>query len=346
MSKDTDKDKGATGETMQKFLAFRIDRKKGRHQAGFERITLDELSDGDVVIRALYSSINYKDALVATGSGNILRKFPLVGGIDVGGVVEQSDVSKFNEGAPVLVCGSGLSETLDGGYAGYVRVPSDCVVSLPLGLSLFEAMAIGSAGFSAALALDTMQNNGQTPELGPIVVTGASGGVGSYSVDLLSGQGYQVVAITGKPQSRDYLESLGASKVLFRQDLKMGSRPLEKGLWGGAVDSVGGELLAWLTRTVKPRGNIASVGLVGGINLKTTVMPFILRGINILGINSVFCPATLRDQIWQRLASDLRPAHIEKIIHHEIPLDQIADFFQNYLHGKVIGRTVVKIAEH
>ncbi|MGR9108356.1 MAG: oxidoreductase [Gammaproteobacteria bacterium] len=329
---------------MQKFRAFRIDRKDGRHHAGFETIALDQLSEGDVVIKALYSGINYKDALAATGKGDILRKFPLVGGVDVSGLVEQSCVPEFRKGDPVLVCGCGLSETLDGGYADYVRVPADCVVPLPATLSLYEAMAIGSAGFSAALALDTMQLNGQTPGRGPIIVTGASGGVGSYSIDLLSGAGFRVVAITGKPECRDYLESLGAAEVLIREDLELGTRPLEKGLWGGAIDSVGGDLLAWLTRTVKPRGNIASIGLAAGVNLKTTVFPFILRGINLLGINSVFCPAALKKKIWNRLAGDLRPRHINTIVNHVIPLEKIPDVFQDYLNSAVIGRTVVKIA--
>lgn len=331
---------------MQSFRAFRIDRKNGKHQAVFETLRLEQLTAGDVVIKAHYSTINYKDALAATGRGDILRKFPLVGGVDVAGVVEQSGVSEFREGDSVLVCGGGLSETLDGGYAGYVRVPSDCVVSLPLGLSPFEAMAIGSAGFTAAMAVDAMRNNGQVPEQGAVVVTGATGGVGSYSVDLLSALGYTVVAITGKSECRDYLESLGASDVLLRQDLKMGARALEPALWGGAVDSVGGNLLAWLTRTVRPRGNIASIGLAGGVDLKTTVMPFILRGINLLGINSTFCPATLRQQTWQRLASDLRPRHIQEIVSREIPLGQIGDYFQDYINAKVVGRTVVKISEY
>lgn len=329
---------------MQKFRAFRIHRKDGRHQAGFETIALDQLTEGDVVIKSLYSGINYKDALAATGKGDILRKFPLVGGVDVAGVVEQSGVAEFSPGDPVLVCGCGLSETLDGGYADYVRVPADCVMALPSSLNLYQAMAIGSAGFSAALALDTMQINGQAPERGPIVVTGATGGVGSYSIDLLSNLGFRVVAITGKRECRGYLESLGAAEVLIREDLELGTRPLEKGLWGGAIDSVGGDLLAWLTRTVRPRGNIASIGLAAGVNLKTTVFPFILRGINLLGINSVFCPAALRQKIWGRLAGELRPRHIDKIVNHVIPLEQITEVFQDYLNSAVIGRTVVKIA--
>jgi acrylyl-CoA reductase (NADPH) len=328
---------------MQKFRAFRIDRKEGRHYAGFETIALDQLTEGDVVIKARYSGINYKDALAATGKGDILRKFPLVGGVDVSGIVEQTSAAGFHKGDPVLVCGCGMSETLDGGYADYVRVPSDCVVHLPPGLSLYQAMAIGSAGFSAALALDTMEVNGQSPERGPIIVTGASGGVGSYSIDLFSGLGYRIVAITGKPECREYLTALGATEVILREDLQLGTRPLERSLWGGAVDSVGGELLSWLTRTVKPRGNIASIGLAAGVNLKTTVFPFILRGINLLGINSVFCPTALKHRIWHRLSTDLRPRHIDKIVNHVIPLEQIPDVFQDYLNSAVIGRTVVKI---
>lgn len=328
---------------MQSFRAFRIDRNDGKHQARFENVELNPLGDGEVLIKALYSGINYKDALAATGKGDILRKFPLVGGVDVSGVIEQSNSNAFRAGDSVLVCGGGLSETLDGGYADYVRVPADCVVPLPKTLSLYEAMAIGSAGFSAALALEAMQNNGQSPGRGPVVVTGATGGVGSYAIDLFSSLGYRVVAITGKPECAEYLESLGASEILPRDDLEFGNRPLEKGLWGGAVDCVGGEILAWLTRTVKPRGNIASIGLAAGTNLKTTVFPFILRGINLLGINSVFCPEDLRNKIWQRLAGELRPRHINKIVNHVIPLERIPNFFQDYINSAVIGRTVVKI---
>ena len=330
---------------MKTFKAFRIDSKNGRIHAGFENITLDDLTPGDVVIKSVYSGINYKDALAATGKGSILKKFPLVGGIDVAGIVESSDDARFNKGDEVLICGSELSETRDGGYAEYVRVPGDCVIPLPDGLSLFQAMAIGSAGFTAALAVNKLQLNGQSPEMGSMLVTGATGGVGSYSIDLLSGLGYEVIAVSGKQERIAYLESLGASTILSRQELNMGERALEKGLWGGAVDCVGGKLLSWLTRTVKPMGNIAVIGLTGGIEINTTVMPFILRGVSLLGINSVICPRELKAGVWQRLAFDLKPRHIDTIVSEEIPFDRMPEMFEAYIRGQVTGRTVVRIDE-
>ena len=328
---------------MKTFKAFRIHREAGIIRSGFEQIGMDSLTPGDVVIKAVYSDINYKDALAATGKGSILKQFPLVGGIDVAGMVESSQDERFNSGDQVLVCGAGLSETLDGGYAEFVRVPGDCVIPLPEGMSLFQSMAIGTAGFTAALAINQLQNHGQTPEMEPVAVTGATGGVGSYAVDLLSGQGYQVTAISGKQDKKDYLESLGATNVILRQQLQLGNRPLEKALWSGAVDCVGGQLLSWLTRTVKPRGNIAVIGLTGGIEVETTVMPFILRGISLLGINSVYCPAELKLHVWQRLASDMQPQHIDKIVTSEIAFAQLPEMFEAYLKGEVTGRTVVRI---
>ena len=305
----------------------------------------DLMTPGEVVIKAIYSGINYKDALAATGKGRILKKYPLVGGIDVSGYVESSTDNRFKPGDPVLVCGAGLSETLDGGYAEFVRTPVDGVVSLPEGLTLFESMAIGSAGFTAALAVERLQINGQTPELGPIVVTGASGGVGSFAIDLLSESGYEVVAITGKQKCVNYLKSLGASKVLFHQELVLGNKPLEKGLWGGAVDSVGGDLLSWLTRTVKPMGNIVVIGLTGGVEIHSTVMPFILRGISLLGVNSVICPNSLRKKVWKRLATSLKPRHIDKIVTAQIPFSELPNWFERFLKREITGRTVVKIGE-
>jgi NADPH2:quinone reductase len=329
---------------MKKFKAYRIHSRQGQICSRFENLTLKQLTPGDVIIKSVYSNINYKDALAATGKGTILKKFPLVGGVDVAGIVESSDDERFITGEQVLVCGAGLSETMDGGYAEYVRIPGDFVIQLPDGLSLFQAIAIGTAGFTAALAINQMQLNGQTPDKGPVAVTGATGGVGSFAIDMLSGLSYEVAAISGKQDQIAYLESLGASKVLSRQDLSMGSRPLEKSLWAGAIDCVGGELLSWLTRTVQPKGNIAVIGLTGGITLNTTVMPFILRGINLLGINSVFCPYTLKNKIWQRLASELKPQHLDKIVTAIIPFEQLPEMFEAYIQGKVTGRTVVNIA--
>ena len=330
---------------MNSFKAYRIHSEDGNIRAGFENISLDDLTEGDVVIRSAYSDVNYKDALAATGKGKILRKYPLVGGVDVSGTVEESGSNRFQAGDQVVVCGCDLSETRDGGFAEYVRVPAECAVKLPDSLSLFEAMAIGTAGFTAALAVDRMEQNGQTPEHGPILVTGATGGVGSIAIDILSGSGYEVVALTGKAESEDYLTSLGASSVLLRQDVDLGKKPMERAEWGGAVDNLGGEVLTWLTRTTKPFGNIASIGLAASWELNTTVMPFILRGVSLLGINSVICPLAVKQNCWDRLSSDLKPRHLDKIVTKTINFDELPSVFDEYIEGKKTGRTVVVIGE-
>ncbi|HSH42060.1 MAG TPA: oxidoreductase [Arenicellales bacterium] len=330
---------------MSSFKAYRIHNEDGTIEARFEQITLDDLTDGDVVIRSAWSDINFKDALAATGKGKILRKFPLVGGIDVAGRVESSDSAEFSPGEEVLVTGCELSEIRDGGYAEYVRVPAECVVKLPVSLSLFDAMAIGTAGFTAALAVERMEQNGQTPEHGPIVVTGATGGVGSIAIDILSSAGYEVAALTGKPDAAEYLRDLGADQVLLRDDIDLGKRPMERAEWGGAVDNLGGEVLTWLTRTVKPFGNIASIGLAASHELNTTVMPFILRGVSLLGINSVLCAPELRRSVWERLGKDLKPRHLDRIVTRSIDFDDLPGAFDDYTEGRVTGRTVVKIAD-
>ena len=328
---------------MGSFKAFRIHDDDGSIRADFETMTVDQLSDGEVVVEVSYSGINYKDALAATGAGKILRQFPLVGGIDLAGRVVESSDPKINTGDHVLVCGCGLSETRDGGYSEIARVSSESVVRIPEGLSEREVMAIGTAGFTAGLAIQRMEDNGQIPALGPIVVTGATGGVGSVAIDLLAGIGYEVIAYTGKRDQHEYLKTLGVSDFLQRGEVEMGTRPLEKASWGGAVDNVGGEVLSWLTRTVKPWGNIAAIGLAGGFELSTTVMPFILRGVSLLGINSIEMPMAVRDKVWGRLAGDLKPRHLEQIITREISFDDLPKAFEGYMKGEVTGRTVVKI---
>lgn len=325
------------------FKAFRIHEIDKRIVARMETLTFDELSPGDVLIRVLYSGINYKDALAATGAGKILRKYPLVGGIDLAGVVESSDDPRCRPGEHVLVTGCGLSEVHDGGYAQYARVKGEWVIPMPEGLGAFRAMALGTAGFTAALAIHKMEHNGQTPEKGPIVVTGASGGVGSVAIDMLAGRGYEVIAITGKPDSIDYLRSLGASQVWLRNDIEYGKRPLETARFGGALDNVGGETLSWLTRTVDTWGTIASIGLAGGAELHTTVMPFILRGIHLIGINSSATLREMRLRVWQRIATDLKPRHLDRIVTRTLDFDALPGAFAAYLEGTVTGRTVVKI---
>jgi NADPH2:quinone reductase len=330
--------------TMGSFSAFRIhENTGGTVRAGLEHLTLHELSPGEVVIRSAYSSVNYKDALAATGKGQILRRFPLVGGVDVAGVVMSSVDARFHQGDQVLVTGCGLGESHDGGFSEIVRVPGDWIVALPEGMSLFAAMALGTAGFTAALAIDRLEQNGLEPGQGPVIVTGASGGVGSVAIDLLSGRGYEVVALSRRPETNAYLLSLGAADVLDTQEAAASARPLETARWAGAIDNVGGELLGWLTRTVQPWGSIASIGLAGGAELHTTVMPFILRGVSILGITSANCPMDRRLKVWKRLMTDLRPRHLDRIVAGTVALDELSGVFEKVLAGRHRGRYVVDL---
>ena len=328
---------------MKDFRAYRIDQEDGKIVAGFTTLNIDDLSAGDVVIRVSHSTINYKDALAATGAGKILRTFPLVGGIDLAGSVVSSEDDRWSEGDLVLVNGCGLSETCDGGYAEYARVAADSIVPVPDGMNASQVMQIGTAGYTAALAIYRMEQNGQSPEGGPVVVTGATGGVGSIAVDMLDGRGYEVVAVTGKSEQSEYLKSIGATEILIRDEIDLGKRPLEKARWGGAIDNLGGDYLTWLTRTVNYGGNIASIGLAASHELNTTVIPFILRAVCLLGINSVDTPRDLRLQVWDRIGKDLRPRHLDIIGSRSIGFDELPDAFQAYIDGTVTGRTVVAI---
>ncbi len=325
------------------FKAFRIRTQGEDVVAGFEELQLEDLSPGDVIVRVMYSGVNYKDALAATGAGKILRKSPLVGGIDFAGVVESSADPRFSAGDRVLVTGNGLSETHDGGYAEYARVPADWVFAIPPGLDEFKAMVLGTAGFTAALAIHRMEENAQKPIAGPIAVTGATGGVGSIAIDMLASRGYEVVAVTGKSAAAEFLKSLGATRILLRKQIKSSGRPLEAVQFAGAIDNVGGDLLAWLMRTVGFWGNIASIGLAGGAQLETTVMPFILRGVNILGINSSATPRAVRTAVWERIATDLMPRHLDRLATKTIEFADLRSAFEGHLDGTVTGRTVVRI---
>jgi NADPH2:quinone reductase len=325
------------------FRAFRIFDEDGRVQGRLVSATLDELSAGDVVIKTAASSVNYKDALAGTGAGKIIRRFPLIGGIDVAGTVASSADPRFREGDQVLVTGYDLGVAHDGGYAEFVRVPADWVVPVPEGLSAHDAMAIGTAGFTAALSLVDLEQNGLRPGQGPVLVTGATGGVGSVAVQLLAARGYEVTALTGKDTEHDFLRSLGAKAVLSRHGLQMGTRPLEKPLWAGAVDVAGGETLAWLTRTMMYNGGVASTGLTAGTELRTTVLPFILRGVKLLGIDSVMCPAEKRQAVWRRLATDLKPSGLRAIT-TEIDLEALPEAFATLLKGAARGRFVVRVS--
>ena len=328
----------------ERFLAFRIHEENKRIVARFERLSLEELTPGEVLVKVRCSGINYKDALAATGAGKILRQYPLNGGIDLAGEVVSSTDARYRAGDRVLMTGGGLSETRDGGYAEYARLPGELAVPLPPGLDEHHAMGLGTAGFTAALAIHRMEQNGQAPAAGPIVVTGATGGVGSIAIDMLSGRGYEVLAVSGKSEADAYLKGLGARRILRRQEIDPGQRPLEAAQFAGGIDNVGGDLLAWLTRTVSYGGNIASVGMAASADLKTTVMPFILRAVNLLGINSSATPRDLRVIVWRRIATDLRPRHLDRIITRTIPFDQLPGAFEAHLKGEVTGRTVVRIS--
>ena len=325
------------------FDAFRIHGGDATHRAGIEQVQLDDLSPGEVVIEVAHSSVNYKDALAGTGKGRILRRFPLVGGIDVAGHVVASSDSGFREGDAVLCTGCGLSESRDGGYARYARLQADWTIPLPRGLSLREAMILGTAGFTAALSLYRMQQNGQAPGQGPVVVTGATGGVGMLAIDILTRAGYEAHAITGKIDHLDFLTMLGARQVVSRHELHWGQRPLENASWAGAIDNVGDEMLAGLTRVIQPYGNIASCGLAGGAALATTVMPFIIRGVSLLGIASAGTARDIRDAVWQHLADDWKPAHLDGICTKEVALGELPPVFDTMLQGGSFGRTLVTL---
>lgn len=331
-------------EIPKTFRALRVTSDSG-HRATIESVSLDALSAGNVVIRVAYSGINYKDALAVTGKGRILRGSPRTPGIDLAGYIVASEDPRYRPGDAVLVTGCNIGEQLDGGYSEYARLPADALVALPGGLTLEEAMAIGTAGFTAALALQRMLDNHQSPEMGPVLVTGPTGGVGSIALGLFRKQGFKTIALTGKPGAGDYLRSIGADEVIERQSQAMGTKPLEAAQWGGAVDNLGGDTLAWLTRTVKPWGNIACIGLAQAHTLSTTVMPFILRGVSLLGIHSVECPRAWRMALWEKLADEWKPEGlISRIATRTVTLDELPRVCEDYIAGQITGRTLVKIA--
>ncbi|WP_457097587.1 YhdH/YhfP family quinone oxidoreductase [Lysobacter sp. P5_B9] len=324
------------------FNAFRIHNDASGYRSGIETISLADLAPGEVVIKTAYSSVNFKDALAGTGQGKILRKFPLVGGIDVAGHVVASSDPGFKEGDAVLVTGCGLSETRDGGYAEYTRLESKWVIPLPDGLSLRESMILGTAGFTAALALYRMKDNRQTPELGPLAVTGATGGVGSLAVDIFSRAGFEVHAVSGKPDHADYLKEIGASEVL-RRDALGTTRPMESARFGGGLDNVGGNMLASLLAQTAPYGNVASAGLAASAELPTSVMPFIIRGVSLVGVASAGTARDIREAVWQHLATDWKPRHLDRICTREITLAQLPGVFATMLTGGSFGRTLVAL---
>jgi len=330
---------------MDKFKAFRITEvDKQSVRAEFVECTLADLDPGEVVVRVAYSDVNYKDALAATGKGRILLRPSCIGGIDLSGTVVSSSDARFAKGDAVLATSYDIGVKHHGGYAEYARLPADWVVKMPQGLSLWEAMAFGTAGFTAGLAIVRMEQNGLKPQNGPVIVSGATGGVGSIAIDALARLGYHVVALTGKGAEADYLRMLGAKEVKLRSELDLAKiRPLDKALWAGAVDNLGGEVLAWMASSMKIGGCIASIGLAASHALNTTVMPFILRGVSLLGVDSVNCPMPLRQEVWQRLASDMRPAHLKDIC-RSVPFEQLPAVFDDFIASRIRGRVVVDLS--
>jgi putative YhdH/YhfP family quinone oxidoreductase len=327
----------------QQFRAYRVHNDDEGYRGQVDSVALGDLDEGDLTVRVNYSGINYKDALAGTGKGKIMRRFPMVGGIDAAGTVISSESERFAPGDEVVVTGAGLSETRDGGYSEYLRLDSNWAISLPPGLSALDAMTIGTAGFTAALSLYRMEISGQRPDRGPVVVTGATGGVGSIAVDILTGAGYEVHAISGKEEHFGWLAALGAEKCISRHEIEWGGRPLESAQWAGAIDCVGGDMLAGICAAIKPWGNVAACGLAGGIGLKTTVMPFIIRGVSLIGIDSPMCPYEIREAVWARLASDWKPRHLEGIRNRIVGLDDLDGIFDGMLEGNSLGRIVVKM---
>ncbi len=325
------------------FKAYLITQDGAKVSGSFVDMDEAQLDPGEVTIAVTHSSINYKDALAATGAGRIIRRFPCIGGIDMAGRVMSSSDARFQPGDEVLATSYDIGVAHHGGYAQMARIPANWVHKLPDGLTPAEAMALGTAGFTAGLGIVRMEENGLKPANGPVIVSGATGGVGSLAVDMLAARGYDVVALTGKESETDYLKGLGAKEVMLRQSLDLAKiKPLGKELWAGAVDNLGGDYLAWIASTMKQGGTIASIGLAASMSLNTTVAPFILRGASLLGIDSGYIGDPYRSGVWQRLASDMKPRHLAAMTRH-IPFSDLPATFDDYIQGRVKGRVVVDI---
>ncbi len=330
---------------MTQFKAFLIEEVEDGVTSSFKTMDTADLDSGEVLIKTAYSSVNFKDALAATGAGKIIRRFPCVGGIDLSGVVVESSSDEFKVGQEVIATSYDIGVSHHGGYAEYCRVPAKWVVPMPSGLDLFSSMALGTAGFTAGLAVERMEHNGLNPNAGPVVVNGATGGVGGIAIDILSASGYDVTAMTGKPEQADYLKSLGAKEILDTASLDLAKiRPLGRETWAGAVDNLGGDVLSWLASTVKVGGAIASIGLAASFKFNTTVMPYILRGVTLAGIDSVNAEMDVRRKVWTRLATDMKPKNLDKIV-TAVAFDDLPDTFQSVMQAKMRGRSVVKIAD-
>jgi acrylyl-CoA reductase (NADPH) len=329
---------------MEKFKAYRIHEVERKVSPRFEQMSVADLDAGDVVIRVAYSCVNYKDALAATGAGRVIRRFPCIGGIDLSGTVVESTDARFKKGDAVIATSYDIGVSHDGGFAEYARIPADWIVPMPKGMTLFEAMALGTAGYTAALGVVRMEQNGLKPANGSVVVNGATGGVGSIAIDILTRLGFAVTALTGKESETAYLKGLGAKEVLLRSSIDFSKiKPMDKMMWAGAVDNLGGEPLSWLMSTMQQSGTIASIGNASSVNFSATVFPLILRGVSLLGIDSGYTPMSLRREVWQRLATDMKPAHLKDLT-VTVPFEELGGTFEKLIKGQMRGRYVVDMA--
>ncbi|KTD87818.1 acryloyl-CoA reductase [Paenibacillus etheri] len=329
----------------ESFQALVVDKAESSFSVAVKPVTLEELPAGEVVIKVAYSSVNYKDGLASIPNGKIVRSYPFIPGIDLSGIVVSSTDERFHEGQQVIATGYGIGVSHFGGYSEYTRIPSDWIIPLPEGLTLREAMIYGTAGLTAALSILALEDHDLSPDKGKVLVTGATGGVGGSAIAMLSTKGYSVVASTGNTRANDYLKALGAEEVISREDVTGSStKPLDKQCWQGAVDSVGGNSLAAILSKISYRGSVAASGLTGGTSVPTTVLPFILRGVNLLGIDSVECPAELREKAWTRMATDLKPAQLENLVDREVTLNELPQALEDILQGNTRGRVLVHVS--